>query len=149
MKPLATSGRLQLYLSGTLLLAALCPRSTHAQATTVLATVRDSTGAPVFPSRIDVIGTVITERGDSLGRVVLRGVPRGLHQLAVRGIGFFERIVSFEARGDTLRLPAIVLRRNPIFDSLNIVAPRKGSCVSPSYVGAYAHEAVVPGRPHL
>ena len=127
MKPLATSGRLQLYLSGTLLLAALCPRSTHAQATTVLATVRDSTGAPVFPSRIEVIGTVIAERGDSLGRVVLRGVPRGLHQLAVRGIGFFQRIVSFEARGDTLRLPAIVLRRNPIFDSLNIVAPRKGS----------------------
>ncbi len=123
MKPLATSGRLQLYLSGTLLLAALCPRSTHAQATTVLATVRDSTGAPVFPSRIEVI----TERGDSLGRVVLRGVPRGLHQLAVRGIGFFQRIVSFEARGDTLRLPTIVLRRNPIFDSLNIVAPRKGS----------------------
>src|SRR6266487_1481621 len=83
VKPLATSGRLQLYLSGTLLLAALCPRSTHAQATTVLATVRDSTGAPIFPSRIEVIGTVITERGDSLGRVVLRGVPRGLHQLAV------------------------------------------------------------------
>jgi len=127
MKFPRTTGHPQFYLVGSLMLAIICPRSGPAQATTVLATVRDSSGAAVFPSRIEVIGTGITELGDSMGRVVLRGVPPGPHQLLVRGIGFFQRIVTIEARGGTLRLQPVVLRRNPLLDSLHLVAPQKGS----------------------
>ncbi len=125
MKAPRMTGRPQLYVLASLMVAIHCPRSGLAQATTVLATVRDSTGAPVFPSRIEVMSTGISELGDSLGRVILRSVPPGPHQLLVRGIGFFQEIVMIDARGDTLRLPPVVLHRNPILDSLRIVAPQK------------------------
>ena len=127
MKVPRTTGRSQFYLVSSLMLVIVCPRASLAQATTVLVSVRDSTGVPVFPSRFEVMGTGISELGDSLGRVVLRRVPSGPHQLVVRGIGFFQGIVTIEARGDTLRLPPVVLRRNPLLDSLHIVIPQKGS----------------------
>jgi len=125
MKDRLTTGRLYLYLVSTLTLAILSARSGSAQATTIVATVRDSIGHPVFPSRIEVVGAGISELGDSLGRVVLRGVPRGQHHLVVRGIGFFQRLVPIDAQEDTLLLPPLVLRRNPVLDSLHITAPQR------------------------
>ena len=125
MKDRLTTGRLRLYLVSSLMLAILSARSGSAQATTIVLTVRDSIGGPVFPSRIEVVGAGISELGDSLGRVVLRGVPRGPHQLVVRGIGFFQRLVPIDARGDTLLLPPVVLRHNPVLDSLHITVPQR------------------------
>jgi hypothetical protein len=125
MKDRLTTGRLRLSLVSSLMLAILSARSGSAQTTTIVATVRDSIGGPVFPSRIEVVGAGISELGDSLGRVVLRRVPRGPHQLVVRGIGFFQRLVPIDARGDTLLLPPVVLRRNPVLDSLHITVPHR------------------------
>jgi len=108
-------------------LSLFIPIPGHAQSTVVVATVRDTTGAPVLPCRIEVVGSHISAVGDSQGRVVLRGIPPGRHGLRVRGIGFFVRVVAIEARGDTLWLPPVVLRHNPIFDSLTIVPNRHGT----------------------
>ncbi len=121
MKVLPMTDRLHRSLVGSLVFAALCPRTGAAQATIIVATVQDSTGAPIFPCRIEVIGTQITQLGDSLGRVVLHGVPPGPHVLRVGGIGFFQRVVKIDARGDTLHLPPVILRHNRIFDSRNLV----------------------------
>jgi hypothetical protein len=95
-----------------LILIASWPRVAAAQSTVVVVSVRDSTGAPVLPSRIDVLGTSIFALGDSLGRVVLPRVPGGRRTLHVRGIGFEERHVMIDAVGDTLRLPTVVLSQN-------------------------------------
>ena len=110
--------------AGTLtFLVAATPRAAGAQSTVILTSVRDTTGAPVRPSRIDVKGTNLFAFGDTLGRVLLPGVPQGRQTLIVRGIGFLERQMEVEARGDTVRLAAVVLRHNPILDSLKVVAP--------------------------
>src|SRR5204862_357547 len=93
------------------MLATSWPRVAAAQSTLVVVSVRDSTGAPVLPSRIDVLGMSIFALGDSLGRVVLSKVPGGRRTLQVRGIGFEDRQVAVDVVGDTLRLAAIVLRR--------------------------------------
>jgi len=53
------------------LLAMPWPRVAAAQSTVVIINVGDSTGAPVLPSRIDVLGTSIFALGDTSGRVVL------------------------------------------------------------------------------
>ena len=120
-------------LSASLILGALFPRVAPAQTTTIIATVRDTTGTPVVGCRIEVIGIQTAGVGDRLGRVVLQHIPPGHQQLRVRAIGYFERILQIDARGDTLRLPPVVLRRNPIFDSLRIVAPtHTGSTTVPS-----------------
>src|SRR5439155_47478 len=75
----------------SLMLATSWPRVAAAQSTLVVVSVRDSTGAPVLPSRIDVLGMSIFALGDSLGRVVLSKVPGGRRTLQVRGIGFEDR----------------------------------------------------------
>jgi len=103
------------------LLAMPWPRVAAAQSTVVIINVGDSTGAPVLPSRIDVLGTSIFALGDTSGRVVLPRVPVGYRTLQVRGIGFEERQVAVVVLGDTLRLPAFVLRQNPRARSLSIV----------------------------
>ena len=108
-------------------LSLFIPIPGRAQSTVVVATVRDTTGAPVVPCRIEVVGSHISAVGDSQGRVVLRGIPPGPHRLRVRGIGFLVRFVAIDARGDTLRLPPLVVRHNPIFDSLKIVPNRHGT----------------------
>ena len=105
----------------SLILVTPWPRVAAAQSTVVVVSVRDSTGAPVLPSRIDVLGTSIFALGDSLGRVVLPRVPRGRRTLHVRGIGFEERHVTIDAVGDTLRLPALVLSQNAAAMSPRIV----------------------------
>ena len=74
----------------SLVLATSWPRVAAAQSTLVVVSVRDSTGAAVLPSRIDVLGMSIFALGDSLGRVVLSRVPVGRRTLQVRGIGFEE-----------------------------------------------------------
>jgi hypothetical protein len=103
--------------------AVATPQPMRAQSTVILATVRDSTGAPVHPCRIDVLGTSIFAFGDTLGSLVLPRVPVGRRMFRVRGVGFWEQQLVAEVSGDTLRLSAVVLRRNPVLDSLNIVAP--------------------------
>jgi hypothetical protein len=50
---------------------------------------------------------------------VLAAVPTGPHRLRFRGICFLEQYLDVVVRGDTLRLPPIVLRVNPKCDSLN------------------------------
>ena len=132
MKHPTTTRRAPIRLAWSILVAVFFPRSGLAQSTTVVATVQDSTGVPIFPCRIDVLGTPITALGDSSGRVVLLQVPSGQHELRVRGIGFHQRLVTIHVRGDTLRLPPVVLRRNPILDSLHIVAPAKVGSLAPS-----------------
>jgi hypothetical protein len=132
MKHPTTTRRPPIHLAWSILVAVFFPRSGLAQSTTVVATVQDSTRVPIFPCRIDVLGTPITALGDSSGRVVLLHVPPGQHELRVRGIGFHQRLVSIRARGDTLRLPPVVLRHNPILDSLHIVAPSRGGSPAPS-----------------
>ena len=103
-----------LFLAGSVVLGALLPQVASSRTTVVQASVRDSPGAPVLPSRIDVVGTTRFALGDSLGRVVLRGIPFGRQTLRVRGIGFSEQLVQIDARSDTLQLQPIVLRRNPL-----------------------------------
>jgi len=105
----------------SLILVTSWPRVAAAQSTVVVVSVRDSTGAPILPSRIDVLGTPIFALGDSLGRVMLPRVPSGPQTLQVRGIGFEERHVAIDAAGDTLRLPSLVLSRNPAAMSPRIV----------------------------
>src|SRR2546421_11877959 len=105
----------------SLILATSWPRLAAAQSTVVVVSVRDSAGAPVFSSRIDVLGTSVFALGDSLGRVLLPRVAIGHQMLLVRGIGFEERQVAVDVVGDTLRLPAFVLRRNPTAVSVRIV----------------------------
>ena len=105
----------------SLILAASWPRLAAAQSTVLVVSVRDSAGAAVLPSRIDVLGTSIFALGDSLGRVLLPRVPVGRQTLHVRGIGFEERQVAVDVVGDTLRLPAFVLHRNPTAVSVRIV----------------------------
>jgi len=105
----------------SLILATSWPRLAATQSTVVVVSVRDSAGAPVLPSRIDVLGTSIFALGDSLGRVLLPRVPVGHQTFHVRGIGFEERQVAVDVVGDTLRLPAFVLRRNPTARSVHIV----------------------------
>ena len=105
----------------SLMLVTSWPRVAAAQSTLVVVSVRDSTGAAVLPSRIDVLGMSIFALGDSLGRVVLSKVPVGPRTLQVRGIGFEDRQVAVDVVGDTLRLPAFVLRQNPRARSLSIV----------------------------
>ena len=104
----------------SLMLATSWPRVAAAQSTLVVVSVRDSTGAPVLPSRIDVLGMSIFALGDSLGRVVLCKVPGGRRTLQVRGIGFEDRQVAVDVVGDTLRLAAIVLRRTATARSVRI-----------------------------
>ena len=104
-----------------LLLTMSWPRLATAQSTTIVASVRDSAGAPVLPSRIDVLGSSIFALGDSLGRVLLLKVPVGRQMLQVRGVGFEERQVAVDVTGDTLRLPPVVLRRTPMGVSLRVV----------------------------
>src|SRR6266566_3723745 len=103
-----------LFLAGSVLAAALFTEVASSQTTVVQAIVRDSAGAPVLPSRIDVVGTTRFALGGSSGRVVLRGIPFGHQTLRVRGIGFSEQLVDIDARSDTLQLRPIVLRRNPL-----------------------------------
>ena len=105
-----------LFLTGSVALGALVPQVAGSQTTAVQVSVRDSTGAPVLPSRIDLVGTTTFALGDSLGRVVLRGVPFGRQTLRVRGIGFSEKLVEIDARSDTVQLQPIVLRRDPLGD---------------------------------
>src|SRR5438128_1332716 len=83
-------------------LATSWPRVAAAQSTLVVVSVRDSTGAAVLPSRIDVLGMSIFALGDSLGRVVLSRVPVGCRTLQVRGIGFEERQVAVDVVGDSV-----------------------------------------------
>ena len=104
----------------SLMLATSWPRVAAAQSTLVVVSVRDSTGAPVLPSRIDVLGMSIFALGDSLGRVVLSKVPGGRRTLQVRGIGFEDRQVAVDVVGDTLRLADIVLRRTAMARSVRI-----------------------------
>ena len=105
-----------LFLAGSVVVGVLLPQVASSQTTVVRASVRDSIGAPVLPSRIDLVGTTRFALGDSLGRVVLRGIPFGRQTLRVRGIGFSEMLVEIEARSDTLQLQPIVLRRNLLGD---------------------------------
>ena len=105
----------------SLILATSRPRVAAAQSAVVVVNVQDSAGSPVLPSRIDVVGSSIFAVGDSLGGVLLLKVPAGRQTLRVRGIGFDEREVAVDVVGDTLRLPAVVLRRNPAAMSLRIV----------------------------
>src|SRR5437870_2433434 len=104
----------------SLMLATSWPRVAAAQSTLVVVSVRDSTGAAVLPSRIDVLGMSIFALGDSLGRVVLSRVPVGRRTLQVRGIGFEDRQVAVDVVGDTLRLPDIVLRRTATARSVRV-----------------------------
>src|SRR5438874_11528201 len=104
------------------MLATSWPRVAAAQSTLVVVSVRDSAGAPVLPSRIDVLQTSIFALGDSLGRVVLAKVPVGRQVLQVRGVGFDELQVAVDVTGDTLRLAPLVLRRTPIGVSPPVVA---------------------------
>ena len=105
-----------LFLAGSVVLGALLPQVAGSQTTVVQVSVRDSTGAPVLPNRIDLVGTTTFALGDSLGRVVLWGVPFGRQTLRVRGIGFSEKLVEIDAHSDTLQLQPIVLRRNALGD---------------------------------
>ncbi len=105
----------------SLILAMSWPRLATAQSTTIVASVRDSAGAPVLPSRIDVLGTSVFALGDSLGRVVLPKVPVGGQMLQVRGIGFEEQQVAVDVTSDTLRLAPVVLRRTPMGVSVRVV----------------------------
>jgi len=105
----------------SLILAMSWPRLATAQSATIVASVRDSAGAPVLPSRIDVLQTSIFALGDSLGRVVLAKVPVGRQVLQVRGVGFDELQVAVDVTGDTLRLAPLVLRRTPMGVSLRVV----------------------------
>jgi hypothetical protein len=103
-----------LFLAGSVVLGALSPQRASGQTTVVQTSVRDSTGAPVLPSRIDVVGTTKFALGDSLGRVMLRGIPFGRQTLRVQGMGYSEKLVEIDARSDSLQLQPIVLRRNPL-----------------------------------
>jgi len=56
-----------LFLAGSVVVGVLLPQVASSQTTVVRASVRDSTGAPVLPSRIDLVGTTRFALGDSLG----------------------------------------------------------------------------------
>ena len=56
-----------LFLAGSVVVGVLLPQVASSQTTVVRASVRDSTGAPVLPSRIDLVGTTGFALGDSLG----------------------------------------------------------------------------------
>ena len=105
------------------LLTVAVPRVAGAQSTVILASVRDRAGAPVHMSRVDVKGTTLSAFADTLGQIVLLGVPVGHQTLRVRGIGFLETELAVDVKGDTMRVATVVLRRNPRVDSLNLVAP--------------------------
>src|SRR6266508_3980776 len=79
--------------------------------TVVTGTVLDSAGMrPVYPSRVDLLGSTAFALCDTLGQFVLSAVPQGQRVLRVRGIGFLPRDLSIVAKGDTLRLRPIRLR---------------------------------------
>ena len=96
-----------------------------ARLTVITTSVRDSAGAAIVPCRIEVMNTKILAFGDSIGRVLLPAVPYGPQMLRVQGVGYFSRIVPLYVQGDSLWLPAVVLRRNPLLDSVQVVAPSR------------------------
>ena len=90
--------------------------------------VIDSTSMrPVYPSRVDIIGTSIFVLGDTLGRFLLAGISPGTYQLRVRGLLHFPDSLTVAVGTDTVRLTAIRLRldvrTDSILRSLRIVAP--------------------------
>ena len=90
--------------------------------------VIDSTSMrPVYPSRVDIIGTSIFVLGDTLGRFLLAGISPGTYQLRVRGLLHFPDSLTVAVGTDTVRLTPIRLRldvrTDSILRSLRIVAP--------------------------
>jgi hypothetical protein len=82
---------------------------------------------PVYPSRVDIIGTSIFVLGDTLGRFLLAGISPGTYQLRVRGLLHFPDSLTVAVGTDTVRLTPIRLRldvrTDSILRSLRIVAP--------------------------
>ena len=82
---------------------------------------------PVYPSRVDMIGTNIFVLGDTLGRFLLPDVSPGTHQLRVRALLHFPDSLTVTVRTDTVRLKPIRLRLDVRMDSIlrsvTIVAP--------------------------
>jgi len=82
---------------------------------------------PVYPSRVDMIGTSIFVLGDTLGRFLLADISPGTYQLRVRGLLHFPDSLTVAVGTDTVRLKPIRLRldvrMDSILRSLRIVAP--------------------------
>ena len=82
---------------------------------------------PVYPSRVDMIGTNIFVLGDTLGRFLLPDVSPGTHQLRVRALLHFPDSLTVTVGTDTVRLKPIRLRLDVRMDSIlrsvTIVAP--------------------------
>jgi hypothetical protein len=82
---------------------------------------------PVYPSRVDMIGTNIFVLGDTLGRFLLPDVSPGTHQLRVRALLHFPDSLTVTVGTDTVRLKPIRLRldvrTDSILRSVTIVAP--------------------------
>ena len=94
----------------------------------VLGVVVDSaTMAPIYPSRVDVVGTPHLALGDTLGRFVLSNVPRGRQRLLARGMLHFPESLTVQIDADTVRLNPFRLRldvrRDSILRSIKVVAP--------------------------
>ncbi len=82
---------------------------------------------PVYPSRVDMIGTNIFVLGDTLGRFLLPDVSPGTHHLRVRALLHFPDSLTVTVGKDTVRLRPIRLRldvrTDSILRSVTIVAP--------------------------
>jgi hypothetical protein len=98
--------------------------------TVILGLVLDSASqAPIYPSRVDVVGMPLLALGDSFGRFVLSNVPRGRQRLLARGMLHFPESLTVQLDADTVRLQPIRLRLDVRMDSflrsLQVVAPSR------------------------
>ncbi len=108
------TGRRPLPLAALLLLAAAGTPAMAQQRVDVRGVVRDTAGGPVAGADVAIVVLHRLARTDDSGTFVIRDVPSGQHELAVRRLGFDPRVVPVTLADTLSHTLVVVMRMQPV-----------------------------------